>query len=223
MHAAGRRWPILARAAWNHDDSRATLPPDLWRLRVERSYPARSLSKPSPDWHPAGASTLPFCAASRPPPGPEHSESARTSSAAASNERRGKQRAPPARRRRHSQHRTSMPRGAGRLDVKRVNANTMERACRDPANLRVGATNDPLSRARQYEQHGANGAFFVGQFLYCEVRKKGGRGRRPGELHTHALVRTMPPLLPPHPNRHATPAKRSSTCSTCRASTAGAA
>lgn len=63
-----------------------------------------------------------------------------------------------------------MPRGAGRLDVRRVPVAVMERACRSRDNLRVGATIDPLSRARQYEQGGANGCFFMGEFLYCEVR-----------------------------------------------------
>ena len=62
-----------------------------------------------------------------------------------------------------------MVRGAGRLDVKCVSVADIERACRDPRNIRVGATVDPLSRAREYEQRGANGHFFVGTFLYVRA------------------------------------------------------
>lgn len=60
-------------------------------------------------------------------------------------------------------------RGPGRLDVKEVPINALERAVRNPYNLRVGATNDPLARARQYEQ-GIRGHVVVGQFIYSRVR-----------------------------------------------------
>lgn len=59
-----------------------------------------------------------------------------------------------------------MPRGFGRLNVQQVPVAQLERAARQPNNIRVGATNDPLGRARSYEQRGANGTFFVGQYLY---------------------------------------------------------
>lgn len=60
-----------------------------------------------------------------------------------------------------------MPRGYGRLDVRRVSVAEMERAVRHPANIRVGATNDPLARAHAYEQMGVKGRHLVGSFLYC--------------------------------------------------------
>lgn len=59
-----------------------------------------------------------------------------------------------------------MPRGPGRLDVQRVSVPQLERAARQQNNIRVGATTDPLSRARSYEQNGANGHYFVGRYLY---------------------------------------------------------
>ena len=63
-----------------------------------------------------------------------------------------------------------MVRGEGHLDVRRVGVPQLERAVRHPHNIRVGATNDPLSRAHSYEQHGVSGRFFVGTFLYANAR-----------------------------------------------------
>lgn len=95
-----------------------------------------------------------------------------------------------------------MPRGAGRLDVRRVPAHVMERAVRDPNNLRVGATVDPLARARQYEQDGANGIYFVGTFLYCDVRC--GRGEGAGLPGRRLLIHlTVPPAAAPKQARNA--------------------
>lgn len=82
-----------------------------------------------------------------------------------------------------------MVRGEGRLDVKLVQRDVMERAVRDPRNLRVGATSDPLSRARQYETgDSTRGIVFVGQFLYTQV----------GHLPTwkgHAAGLELPPPM----------------------------
>lgn len=60
-----------------------------------------------------------------------------------------------------------MVRGLGRLDVQRVRVPDLERAVRSQGAIRVGATIDPLARARQYERDGANGRLFVGTMLYC--------------------------------------------------------
>lgn len=63
-----------------------------------------------------------------------------------------------------------MPRGYGRLDVRRVSVQEIEQAVRHPNNIRVGATNDPLARAHGYEQRGVKGRYFVGYFLYAPAR-----------------------------------------------------
>lgn len=53
--------------------------------------------------------------------------------------------------------------------MRRVPVHVMENAVRSPHNLRVGATNNPLARAQDYDRKGANGYLFVGDFLYTEA------------------------------------------------------
>jgi hypothetical protein len=68
------------------------------------------------------------------------------------------------------------------LNVIQCDVNGMERAVRNPRNLRIGATSDPLARARSYAQNGANGYFFQGTMYYTW-----GRNARRTEDHLLAI------------------------------------